>query len=82
MDTSEKVKTVEKAKVVRGSGEGSLMLTRHIDETIVIDGCIEVTVVAVLTQSKVRLAIRAPREIVVDRKEIHEKKLRGEGQRV
>lgn len=51
---------------------GSLVLSRRIGETIVIDGNIKVTVL----QSKgntVRLAIDAPLDVPVNRLEIHER---------
>ena len=48
-----------------------LVLTRSIDESIVINGDIIVTVVEV-RGDKVRLGITAPREIPVHRSEVHE----------
>lgn len=47
-----------------------LVLTRNLNETIVIDGNIRVTVVSV-QGDKVRLGIVAPPEVRVDREEIH-----------
>ncbi len=47
-----------------------LVLTRRIGEEIVIGGNIRVTVVAV-EGNKVRLGITAPRDIAVDRQEVH-----------
>ena len=47
-----------------------LVLTRRIGEEIVIGGNIRVTVVAV-EGNKVRLGITAPRDIAVDREEVH-----------
>jgi carbon storage regulator len=48
-----------------------LVLTRRIGETVVIDGGITVTVVAV-QGNKVRLGINAPAYVRVDREEVHE----------
>ena len=50
-----------------------LVLTRRVGETIVIDGNIEVTVVAI-QGDKVRLGINAPRSVPVDRQEVHERR--------
>jgi carbon storage regulator len=50
-----------------------LVLTRRIDETIVIDGDIQVTVVAI-RGDQVRLGITAPVSVRVDRLEIHERR--------
>jgi carbon storage regulator len=47
-----------------------LVLTRGKEETIVIDGTIRVTVLAV-NGNKVRLGISAPFHVRVDREEIH-----------
>ncbi len=47
-----------------------LVLTRGQEETIVIDGHIRVTVVAV-NGNKVRLGIHAPASVRVDREEVH-----------
>jgi carbon storage regulator len=46
-----------------------LVLSRHKDESIIIDGRIEVTIVDIKGDT-VRLGINAPREIDVHRKEI------------
>jgi carbon storage regulator len=48
-----------------------LVLTRRLGETIVIDGNISITVVAV-KGGQVRLGITAPRDVHVDRQEIHQ----------
>ncbi len=48
-----------------------LVLSRHKDESIIIGGNIEVTVVHI-QGDKVRLGITAPKDVRVDRKEIHE----------
>jgi len=47
-----------------------LVLSRHIDETIIIDGHIRITVIE-MRGNKVRLGIEAPKEIEVDREEVH-----------
>jgi len=50
-----------------------LVLTRRVGETVVIDGHIEVTVVAV-TGNRVRLAVSAPPSVPVDRLEVHRRR--------
>ena len=50
-----------------------LVLTRRVDETIVINGDIHVTVVAI-RGDQVRLGITAPPSVRVDRQEIHERR--------
>jgi carbon storage regulator len=50
-----------------------LVLTRRPGEEIVIDGDIRVTVVSV-KGDRIRLGIDAPRSVVVDRQEIHERR--------
>ena len=50
-----------------------LALTRKIGESIIIDGCITVTVVAV-NGNKVRLGISAPPSVTIDREEIHRRR--------
>jgi carbon storage regulator len=47
-----------------------LVLSRRQGETLVIDGVIEVTVVAI-DGAKVRLGVRAPDAVRVDRQEVH-----------
>ena len=47
-----------------------LVLTRKIGEAIVIGASIRVTVVAI-SGGKVRIGIAAPKEVVVDRQEVH-----------
>jgi carbon storage regulator len=54
-----------------------LVLTRKIGEEIIIDNHIRVTVVAV-NGEKVRIGITAPKDVVVDRQEIHAKRTRWE----
>jgi carbon storage regulator len=56
-----------------------LVLTRRINEEIVIGDDIVVTVVAVQGE-KVRLGIVAPRSVRVDRREIHERRTHGPAQ--
>jgi carbon storage regulator len=51
-----------------------LVLTRRIGEQVVISDGICVTVVAIRGE-RVRLGIAAPRETVVDRQEIHERRI-------
>jgi carbon storage regulator CsrA len=50
-----------------------LVLTRRIDEEIVIAGSIRVKVLAVQGQ-KVRLGVRAPASVAVDRQEVHDRR--------
>ena len=47
-----------------------LVLSRKIGESIIIDGGITVTVVAV-NGNKVRIGISAPPDVTVDREEVH-----------
>ena len=53
-----------------------LVLTRRLAETLRIGDDIEVTVIGV-SGNQVRLAIAAPRDVAVDREEIHERKQAG-----
>lgn len=50
-----------------------LVLTRRIGETIVIDGNIRVTVVAV-QGDRIRLGIAAPASVPVHRQEVHDRR--------
>lgn len=50
-----------------------LVLSRKLAETIIIDGNIHITVVA-LKGDRVRLGIAAPADVRVDRAEIHERR--------
>jgi carbon storage regulator len=50
-----------------------LILTRRVNESIVIDDQIVVQVISV-KGDKVRLGIAAPRDVVVDRQEVHERR--------
>jgi carbon storage regulator len=52
-----------------------LVLTRKFGETIVIDHDIRVTVLEV-KGDRVRLGIAAPPQVVVDRQEVHERRMR------
>lgn len=47
-----------------------LVLSRRLNQAIVIAGEVRVTVLAI-TPSRVELGVEAPREIMVDREEIH-----------
>ena len=51
-----------------------LFLTRKRNQSIIIAGNIEVTVIDI-NKGEVRIGVKAPREITVDR-EIHERKLK------
>jgi carbon storage regulator len=53
-----------------------LVLSRRVGETLIIDGDIEVTVVAV-QGDRVRLGIKAPPAVRVDRQEIHQRRVHG-----
>jgi carbon storage regulator len=50
-----------------------LVLTRRAGQTVVIDGAISVTVMAVMG-GKVRLGVAAPPCVRVDRSEVHERR--------
>ena len=54
-----------------------LVLSRRVGEEIVIDDNIRVTVVAV-HGDRVRLGIVAPRDVTVDRSEVHERRMQFE----
>lgn len=57
-----------------------LVLSRQVNERIVINGNIIVTVVGVRSKDgnvRVRLGIEAPKEITIDREEIHDGKVKG-----
>ena len=47
-----------------------LVLSRRLNQAIVIGGAVRVTVLAI-TPSRVELGVEAPREIMVDREEVH-----------
>jgi carbon storage regulator len=51
-----------------------LVLTRNVGETIVIDGTIRVTVIAI-QGGKVRIGIDAPDDVRVDREEVHKRRV-------
>jgi carbon storage regulator len=55
-----------------------LVLTRKVGEQIVIKDDICITIVAI-QGDRVRLGITAPRETVVDRQEIHERRIAQRG---
>jgi carbon storage regulator len=50
-----------------------LVLSRRPGEEIILDGTIRITVVSV-KGNRIRIGIEAPRSVVVDRKEIHERR--------
>jgi carbon storage regulator CsrA len=50
-----------------------LVLSRRLKQAIVIAGEVRVTVLAI-TPSRVELGVEAPREVMVDREEIHVKR--------
>jgi carbon storage regulator len=50
-----------------------LVLTRRIQEKIIIDGDICVTIVAV-NGDRVRVGIEAPKSVSVDRQEVHDRR--------
>lgn len=50
-----------------------LVLSRRVGETIVINGDIQVTIVAV-KGDRIRLGIQAPDYVSVDRQEVHERR--------
>ena len=52
-----------------------LVLTRKLGETIVIDHDVRVTVLEV-KGDRVRIGIAAPPQVVVDRQEVHERRMR------
>jgi carbon storage regulator len=54
-----------------------LVLTRRIGEEIVIDGDIRVVVLS-MAGDKIRLGVIAPSSVVVDRKEVHDRRGRSE----
>ncbi len=49
-----------------------LSITRKLDESLIINGNIEVMVIDIRGNGKVRLGITAPRDVSVHRKEIQE----------
>lgn len=51
-----------------------LILTRRVGETIIINDDIKVTVLGVKGQ-QVRIGVEAPKEVTVDREEIHARKV-------
>jgi carbon storage regulator len=51
-----------------------LVLTRRIGETIVIDNAVRVTVLE-MKGDRVRLGVAAPPDVLVDRQEVHERRL-------
>lgn len=58
-----------------------LILTRRAGETLMIGDDVQVTVIAV-SGNQVRLGVKAPKDVIVDREEIHERRRReAEGSR-
>jgi carbon storage regulator len=51
-----------------------LLLSRRVSERIVIGGNIIITVVSI-QGNQVRFGVEAPRDVIVDRQEIHERRL-------
>ena len=51
-----------------------LVLSRRIGQTIIIDGDIRITVLGV-NGNQVRLGCDAPDDVIIDREEIHQRKL-------
>ena len=51
-----------------------LILTRRVGETILIGDDVEVTIVG-LNGSQVRIGIKAPKDVIVDREEIAQKRI-------
>lgn len=49
-----------------------LVLTRRIDEVVMIDDDISITIIDILPGGKVRLGINAPKSVKVNRKEVHD----------
>ena len=56
-----------------------LVLTRRLGQTIVIDDNISITVLAA-SGDRVRLGINAPRDVAVDRQEIHDRRSQSTGE--
>jgi carbon storage regulator len=55
---------------MEAQGALMLVLSRRLNQTIVIDGRVRVTVLAI-TPNRVELGVEAPLQIAVDREEIH-----------
>lgn len=54
-----------------------LKLGRRVGEMVIIDGKITVTVLGVDERGKVELAFDAPKDVEIDRFEVHLRKIRG-----
>lgn len=52
-----------------------LVVTRKLGESLVIGGDCIVKIIDISTRGRVKIAIQAPPDVVVDRLEVHEKKL-------
>jgi len=55
-----------------------LVLTRRLGETVIMNGEISITVIG-LKGDRVKLGINAPKEVTVDRQEIHERRQEFQG---
>lgn len=53
--------------------EGGLVLSREVDEAVIVGGDVRVSVVS-MGGGRVRLRFQAPDGVVVDREEVHEAK--------
>jgi len=51
-----------------------LILTRKLNQAIIIDGEIKITVINI-NRGQIRLGITAPEGVIIDREEIHEKRI-------
>jgi carbon storage regulator len=51
-----------------------LVLTRKVEETIIIDGTIQITVLAI-HGDKIRLGVSAPPAVRIDRQEVHARRV-------
>lgn len=58
-----------------------LVLTRYVNESVIIAGDITVTVIGVRPDGQVRLGITAPADVPINRHEIHERIIREGGRR-
>ncbi len=55
----------------------ALVLSRKVNESLIIDGDIKVTILAI-NRGQVRLACEAPEDVTIDREEIHIIKMESE----
>lgn len=54
-----------------------LILTRRRGESLIINGNIKITILDGYGNGAIKIGITAPKEITVDREEIHERRIRG-----